>query len=181
WAQRMGDSVGGIVECRVLGVPIGIGEPFFDSVESVMSHAMFSIPGVKGIEFGSGFSGAAMGGSENNDPFAMRGDDVVLLKNDAGGILGGISNGQPIVFRLALKPTPSIARPQSTVNLQTGEDTIIRVEGRHDPCIVPRAVPAIEAAASVVIADLVNRWNCISDRVDRDSDRLLFSDRNQRF
>jgi chorismate synthase len=108
----------------------------------------------------------------------MRGDDVVLLKNDAGGILGGISNGQPIVFRLAFKPTPSIARPQSTVNLRTGEDTIIHVEGRHDPCIVPRALPAVEAAASVVIADLVNRCNYIPDSMHRDSDKVLFSDRN---
>ncbi len=161
--QRLGDSVGGIVECRVLDVPIGIGEPFFDSVESVMSHAMFSIPGVKGIEFGSGFLGAAMLGSENNDPFAMKGRKVVLLKNDAGGILGGISNGQPIVFRLAFKPTPSINRSQTTVNLKTNKETTIGIQGRHDPSIVPRALPAVEGLAALVIADLVIRASCVLD------------------
>ncbi len=155
--KRQGDSIGGIIECRILGVPVGVGEPLFGSIESVVSQAMFAIPGAKGIEFGAGFSSAASQGSQNNDPLAIQNGKVILLKNDAGGILGGISNGQPIVFRLAFKPTPSIAGPQSTVNLETGQNTEIRIKGRHDPCIVPRAVPVVECLAAVVIADLVMR------------------------
>jgi chorismate synthase len=156
-ARRAGDSVGGIIECRILGVPVGIGEPFFDSVESIMSHAMFAIPGIKAIEFGAGFSSAEMFGSDSNDPFGMKKGEVVLLKNDAGGILGGISNGQPIVFRVAVKPTPSIAKPQQTIDLESGETTVIRIRGRHDPCIAPRAVSVVEGVAAIAIADLVQR------------------------
>ncbi|MFX1483808.1 MAG: chorismate synthase [Promethearchaeota archaeon] len=156
-ARKDGDSVGGVVECRVLGVPVGYGEPLFDSVESVMSHAMFSIPGVKGIEFGSGFRGTELRGSENNDPIILRDKGIGWAKNDAGGILGGITNGAPIVFRVAIKPTSSISREQSTVNLDLMEETTLTVQGRHDPCIVPRAVPVIEGLAAVVMNDLVLR------------------------
>jgi chorismate synthase len=160
--KHEGDSTGGVIECRILGVPVGIGEPFFDSIESVMSHAMFSIPGAKGIEFGSGFSGSAKLGSENNDPLAVVDGKVEFLKNDAGGILGGITNGQPIVFKVAFKPTPSISRVQRTVDLEKMENSEIQIKGRHDPCIVPRAVPVVECLAAVVIADLVQRNASVS-------------------
>lgn len=156
-AKDDGDSVGGIIECRINGVPVGLGEPIFDSIESVMSHAMFSIPGVKGIEFGSGFSGSLKRGSENNDSPIIVNGAVQWSKNDAGGILGGISNGAPIVFRVAFKPTASIAKEQRTVNLEEMKETSIRIRGRHDPCIVPRAVPVIEGMAAVVLTDLFMR------------------------
>jgi chorismate synthase len=156
-AIREGDSVGGIIECRVLGVPVGIGEPLFDSVESVISQAMFSIPGAKGIEFGSGFKGASMRGSENNDPLIVRNSDVDWGKNDAGGILGGITNGTPVVFKVAFKPTPSISKEQQSVNLETMEETSLYVQGRHDPCIVPRAVPVVEGLTAVAFTDLMKR------------------------
>lgn len=156
-AKNDGDSVGGIIECRILGVPVGLGEPIFDSIESVIGHAMFSIPGVKGIEFGSGFRGSSKRGSENNDSPIIVNGAVQWAKNDAGGILGGISNGAPIVFRVAFKPTASIAKEQQTVNLEEMKETTIKIEGRHDPCIVPRAVPVIEGMAAVVLTDLFMR------------------------
>jgi chorismate synthase len=156
-AQAKGDSVGGIVECRVLGVPVGLGEPFFDSIESILSHAMFSIPGVKGIEFGSGFRSATMLGSENNDSPIILNGHVSWTKNDSGGILGGISNGAPVVFRVAIKPASSIAKVQQTIDLVKLENTLVHVKGRHDSCIVPRAVPVVEGLAAVVTADLVMR------------------------
>ena len=158
-AKQDQDSIGGVIECQILEVPVGIGEPFFDSVESMISHAMFSIPGVKGIEFGSGFRGATMRGSENNDAPTILDGKVSWLKNDSGGILGGISNGAPIVFRMAVKPTPSISKTQQTVNLERMEVTSLQVKGRHDPCIVPRAVPVIEGLAAIVVVDLVMRNN----------------------
>lgn len=151
------DSIGGVVECRVLGIPAGLGEPIFDSVESVISHVMFSIPGVKGIEFGSGFRGASMQGSENNDSPEIVDGEVVWSKNDAGGVLGGITNGAPIVFRVAFKPTPTISKEQRTVDIGKMEETVLHAKGRHDPCIVPRAVPVVEGLAAVVVADLVKR------------------------
>ena len=156
-AKQEGDSVGGIIECRVLGLPVGIGEPLFDSVESFISHAMFSIPGVKGVEFGSGFSGASMRGSENNDSPIVTEGEVDWSKNNAGGVLGGITNGAPVVFRVAFKPTPSISKEQQSVDLERMEETSLHVQGRHDPCIVPRAVPVVEGLTAVAFVDLLKR------------------------
>jgi len=156
-ASHDGDSVGGLVEGRVLGIPAGYGEPLFDSVESLLAHAMFSIPGVKGVEFGSGFRGASKRGSENNDPLILRDGKVAWSKNDAGGILAGITNGAPIVFQVAIKPTPSISKEQETVDLERLEQTSLTVKGRHDPCIAPRAVSAVEGLTAVAIADLLLR------------------------
>lgn len=156
-AKQEGDSVGGIIECRAFGLPVGIGEPIFDSVESLISHAMFSIPGVKGIEFGSGFKGASMRGSENNDSLILSKGKVDWKKNDAGGVLGGITNGAPVVFRVAFKPTPSISREQCTVDLETMEETTLYMQGRHDPCIVPRAVPVVESLTAIAFVDLMKR------------------------
>ncbi|MFX0045891.1 MAG: chorismate synthase [Candidatus Hermodarchaeota archaeon] len=154
-ARQEGDSVGGIVECRVLGISPGVGDPIFDSVESVIGHAMFSIPGAKGIEFGSGFRGASMRGSENNDPLVVVDGRPTWAKNDAGGVLGGITNGASVVFRVGFKPTPTISKVQKTVDLDRLEETTLQATGRHDPCIVPRAVPVVEGMAAVAIADLV--------------------------
>lgn len=153
-ARRELDSVGGIIEARILGVPAGVGEPFYDSVESVLSHLMFSIPAVKGVEFGSGFACAEMRGSQHNDPFIVKDGKVQTATNNAGGVLGGITNGMPIVFRVAIKPTASIARKQRSVNLKTMTEEEIEVKGRHDPCIVPRAVPVVENAAAMAMLDL---------------------------
>ena len=152
-AKAEGDSVGGIVECMVTGLPVGLGDPFFDSLESELSHMMFSIPAVKGIEFGIGFGAARLRGSENNDPFVVENGTVRTTTNHCGGILGGITNGMPLTFRAAFKPTPSIAKEQQSVNLNTLTPEILRVRGRHDPCIVPRAVPCIEAAAAIAVYD----------------------------
>lgn len=152
-AGSEGDSVGGILETIVTGLPAGIGEPWFDSVESELAHLMFAIPACKGIEFGAGFGFAAMHGSEANDPFTMRDGKIATATNKNGGINGGITNGMPIVFRAAFKPTPSIAREQQSVNLQTMVPEKMAVTGRHDPCIVPRAVPCVEAAAAIAVYD----------------------------
>ncbi len=153
-AAQEGDSLGGIVECRVEGVPAGLGAPFFDSVESLVSHAVFAIPGVRGIEFGDGFAAAGMRGSAHNDPI---GADGLPEKNGAGGVNGGITNGAPIVFRVAFKPTSSIARVQHTLNVRTGEMTDLRVGGRHDVCFALRTPVIVEAAAAIVLADLAGR------------------------
>ena len=171
-AKSEGDSVGGIVECVVEGVPAGIGEPMFDGIENSIARMVFGIPAVKGIEFGAGFAAAGMKGSENNDPFILRdanagaaGDsctaDADILQrmatatNNHGGSLGGMSSGMPIVFRAAFKPTPSIAKTQRSVDIRTGEEVTLEVKGRHDPCIVLRAVPVVEAAAAAAIYDLI--------------------------
>jgi chorismate synthase len=153
-ARRSGDSVGGIIETRITGCPVGLGEPFFDSVESVIAHHAFSVPAVKGIEFGAGFRAARMRGSAHNDPFAWDGTRVVTRTNHAGGILGGLATGMPIVFRVSVKPTSSIARPQTTVNLTTHREQEVVVTGRHDPCIVPRAVVVMESIGACAITDL---------------------------
>jgi chorismate synthase len=153
-ARRDGDSVGGIIETRVEGVPVGLGEPFFDSIESVIAHLAFSVPSVKAIEFGAGFSAARMRGSEHNDPFCWIGERVGTRTNHAGGILGGLANGMPLRFRAAIKPTSSIAREQETVDLATGAPARIRVGGRHDPCIAPRAVVVLESVTALALADL---------------------------
>ena len=154
-ARAEGDSVGGIVECVIRGVPGGLGSPMFDGVENRIAQLAFAIPAVKGIEFGSGFQAAEMRGSENNDPYTVEDGRVVTCTNHAGGILGGITTGMPVIFRVAVKPTPSIASPQQTVNLDTMQPEKLRITGRHDPCIVPRAVPVVEAVAAIAVADLI--------------------------
>ena len=142
-----GDSIGGVVECSVDGVPAGLGEPFFDSVESLISHAVFAIPGVRGLEFGDGFAASGMKGSEHNDCFPLK-------KNSAGGINGGITNGAPIVFRVAFKPTSSIRKQQQTINMKTGETISLVIPGRHDVCFALRTPVIVEAVAAIVLADL---------------------------
>ncbi|MDR0313944.1 MAG: chorismate synthase [Treponema sp.] len=154
-AKKDGDSVGGIVECCAVNLPAGIGEPIFDGIENRLAAILFGIPAVKGVEFGNGFAAAALRGSENNDAFCMNGDRVETRTNHHGGILGGISSGMPILFRVAFKPTPSIAKTQNSVILSRLEDTELAIEGRHDPCIVPRAVPCVEAASAVALYDLM--------------------------
>ena len=149
------DSVGGIIECVVNGMPPGIGDPIYDGLENRISLAVFGIPAVKGIEFGSGFEAARLRGSENNDAFYFDGRTVKTRTNNHGGILGGISSGMPIVFRVAVKPTPSIGKEQDSIRYDTGENVKMTVQGRHDPCIVPRAVPCVEAAAAMAIYDLM--------------------------
>ncbi len=155
-ARSGGDSVGGIIECAVIGLPHGLGEHMFDSVESAVANIVFGIPAVKGIEFGAGFAASEMLGSQNNDPFYVDNGKVKTRTNNAGGILGGMTSGMPLIFRAALKPTPSIAIEQDTVSLSRMENVKITVGGRHDPCIVPRAVPVFEAAAALAIMDLMN-------------------------
>ncbi len=155
-ARSNGDSVGGIIECAVIGLPTGLGEHMFDSVESSVSNIVFGIPAVKGIEFGAGFAAAEMLGSQNNDPFYTDGHHIYTQTNNAGGILGGMTTGMPLIFRTAFKPTPSIAKEQDTVSLSRMENVKITVGGRHDPCIVPRAVPVIEAAAALAVMDLIS-------------------------
>jgi len=152
-AKREGDSVGGVVECVALKVPVGVGEPIFDSLDADIAKMLFDVPAVKGVEFGAGFKAAQLRGSENNDAYAMRGGKIVTLTNNAGGVLGGLSSGMPIVVRVAIKPTPSISKEQRSVDLSKMEETLIQVRGRHDPCIVPKAVPVIESGVAVVLAD----------------------------
>lgn len=149
------DSVGGIVEAAAVNIPAGIGSPFFDSVESTLAHLLFSIPAVKGVEFGAGFGISAMLGSQANDAYRIEEGRVCTATNHNGGILGGITNGMPVVFRAAFKPTPSIAKPQKTVDMRTMTETTLEVQGRHDPCVVPRAVPVVEAVAAIAILDLL--------------------------
>lgn len=156
-----GDSVGGIVECIVTGVPTGLGEPVFDALDSDLAKALFSIPAVKGVEFGAGFKAARMLGSEHNDPIIIVDGEINLGKNDAGGIVGGISTGAPLVFRVSVKPSPSIALKQKTIDLRKKVETEIIVGGRHDPCIVPRAVPVVEAMTAIVLADHAIRYGMI--------------------
>lgn len=152
-ARDRGDSVGGVVECVADGLPAGIGGPLFDGLEGRIASAVFAIPGVKGIEFGAGFALAGMTGSEANDPFALQDGAVATLSNNCGGILGGISDGMPVSFRAVFKPTPSIALPQRSLSLSTLEAAELCVKGRHDPCIVLRAVPCVEAAAAIALLD----------------------------
>lgn len=147
------DSLGGIVETAVLGVPAGLGDPFFDSMESRLAQILFSIPAVKGVTFGSGEEFAAMTGSQANDPYTVADGKIRTLSNHNGGILGGITNGMPIIFKTVIKPTPSIARPQQSVNLETMQEETLEIVGRHDPCIIPRAIPVLEAAAMIAIYD----------------------------
>ena len=152
-AKASGDSVGGVIAAEVRGLPVGVGDPMFGGLENRIAQAVFGIPAVKGIEFGDGFAASERKGSENNDPYRMVDGKVKPVTNHAGGILGGLSTGEPITFRVAVKPTSSIAIEQDSVNLQTGENARLRVHGRHDPCIVPRAVPCVEAAAALAVYD----------------------------
>jgi len=151
-AASEGDSLGAVVECTVKGIPAGLGEPFWDSVESLVSHAVFSVPGVRGIEFGDGFAAAAMKGSEHNDPFGL---DGLPLKNGSGGVNGGITNGAPLCFRVAFKPTSSISRLQHTLNLKTGQMELLSIKGRHDVCFALRTPVVLEAVTMLVLADLL--------------------------
>lgn len=147
------DSVGGVVECVATGLPAGVGSPMFDGVENLLARALFGIPAVKGVEFGSGFRAASMRGSEHNDPYVPGARGPQPAKNDAGGILGGLTTGAPLRVAVAVKPTSSIGRPQRSVDITTGEAAELRVRGRHDPCIAPRAVPVVEAVCALVLMD----------------------------
>ena len=154
-AAGCGDSVGGVLESAVLGLPAGLGEPWFDTVEGLLSHALFSIPAVKGVEFGGGFALAEMKGSQANDPFRMENGRVITASNHNGGVNGGLTNGMPLIFRTAVKPTPSIGLPQSTVDLATGENVELTLTGRHDPCIVHRARVVQDSLTALVLLDLL--------------------------
>ena len=154
-AKADGDSVGGVIECRIENLPVGLGAPMFGGMENRLAQILFGIPAVKGLEFGSGFAGARLRGSENNDAFTVKDGKIVTETNHCGGILGGITNGMPVEFAVAIKPTPSIAKTQKSVNLSTMTETELSIHGRHDPCIVPRAVPCVEAAAAIAVLDAI--------------------------
>ena len=160
-AKEAGDSVGGIIESIALNVPVGLGEPVFDTLEGDLAKALFAIPAVKGVEFGSGSRATEKKGSENNDPFTIKDGKIVTLTNNAGGILGGISNGMPIVVRVAVKPTPSIAKSQETVDMKKMRSASLVIKGRHDACIVPRAVPVVESMVAVTLCDFAMRAGLI--------------------
>ena len=154
-ARVNGDSIGGVIECAAVGLPVGLGGNMFDTVESRLSAALFGVPAVKGVQFGAGFDFAEMLGSQANDGYEMRNGKVALLSNNNGGILGGMTSGAPIIFSVVLKPTPSVSVPQKSVNLQTMENETLIVKGRHDPCVVPRAVSVIEGITAVTLLDLM--------------------------
>jgi len=152
-ARAAGDSVGGVIECACIGVPPGLGDPMFDGMENRLARILFAIPAVKGVEFGDGFGAAVMTGSCHNDAYYIEENRIACATNHAGGILGGITNGMPILFRCAVKPTPSVARAQASVNMDALEAETLEITGRHDPCIAPRAVPVVEAAAAIALLD----------------------------
>jgi chorismate synthase len=160
-ARKEGDSLGGIIECIGLSVPAGVGEPLFAALDADVAKILLAVPAVKGVEFGAGFASVELKGSENNDAYLMKGGKVIASTNNAGGILGGLSSGMPIVVRVAIKPTSSIAKEQRTVNLSRMEDATIKVGGRHDPCVVPKAVPVVEAAVAITLADHMIRAGVI--------------------
>jgi len=166
-ARSDGDSLGGIVECTALNMPVGLGEPVFGALESDLSKALFAIPAVKGVEFGSGFEGSKRRGSENNDIYKVEDGKIVTITNNSGGILGGLSNGMPLLLRVAFKPASSIAKTQQTVDLANMEETEIVVAGRHDPCVVPRAPPVIEAIVSLILADHAIKYGLIPPVIKR--------------
>ena len=152
-AKKEGDSLGGLIECLALNVPTGVGEPLFDALDADIAKILLAVPAVKGVEFGAGFKAAELKGSENNDAYQMQNGKVVTLTNNSGGILGGMSSGMPIIVGVAVKPTSSIAKEQDTVDLRSMEDAKIKVSGRHDPCVVPKAVPVVEAAVAITLVD----------------------------
>ncbi len=152
-ARKKGDSLGGIIESITTNVPVGLGEPIFNSLESDLGKAMFSIPSVKGVEFGSGFEGSKLRGSENNDLYTIKKGKIMTKTNNSGGILGGISNGMPITMRVAFKPASSIAQKQDTIDIKTKKPAVLQVKGRHDPCVVPRAPPVVDSLVSLTLAD----------------------------
>ncbi|MDR0897758.1 MAG: chorismate synthase [Oscillospiraceae bacterium] len=154
-AKADGDSVGGVIACFATGMPAGLGDPMFDGVENRLARALFGVPAVRGVEFGAGFAAAEMRGSAHNDAYLPSGDGIRTATNRHGGILGGITTGMPIIVRAAIKPTPSIALPQMSISLSRGESEALAMQGRHDPCIVPRAVPCIESAVAVTLYDLL--------------------------
>lgn len=155
-ARLDGDSVGGVIECAAIGLPVGLGEHMFDGIEGRISQIIFGIPAIKGIEFGLGFDSAKILGSQNNDQFYTDGKNVRTLTNNAGGVIGGMSSGMPLIFKVALKPTPSIAKKQQSVSLSRMENVELEIGGRHDPCVVPRAVPVVEAACAIAIFDMLS-------------------------
>ena len=163
-ARSDGDSVGGMIECAVTGLPAGLGDPMFDGMESRIASIIYGIPAVKCVEFGAGKDVAFLRGSENNDAYALENGAVTTLTNHCGGILGGITNGMPLIFKTAIKPTPSISLPQQSISLTRCENITLQVQGRHDPCIVPRAVPVIEAAAAIAIFDAYLEWKATNRR-----------------
>ena len=154
-AREQGDSIGGILETAVIGLPCGLGEPWFDTVEGMLSHALFSIPAVKGVEFGAGFNFASMYGTKANDSFNISDGAVTTKTNNSGGINGGITNGMPIVFRTAFRPTPTISKPQNTIDMSKGENAVLEATGRHDPCIVHRARVVADSVTAIVLADML--------------------------
>lgn len=157
-AHKEGDSVGGVIECVALNLPAGIGSPLFDGIESTLARVIFGIPAVKGLEFGAGFAAATRRGSQNNDPYQVAAGSVIPSHNAAGGNLGGITTGAPLLFRVAIKPTPSISQAQDSVNLISGESATLKIHGRHDPCIAPRAVPVMEAVCGLAVLDSWLAW-----------------------
>jgi chorismate synthase len=160
-AKAAGDSVGGIVECTVLNLPVGVGEPIFDAIDAELAKLLFGIPAVKGVEFGAGFRAAETRGSENNDQYVISEGRVATLTNNSGGVLGGMSTGMPLLLRVAFKPASSIAKKQKTVNIAKMEETPLEVKGRHDPCVVPKAVPVVQGMVSIGLADLMIRGGMI--------------------
>lgn len=160
-AKAVGDSVGGIVECTVLSLPVGVGEPIFDAIDAELAKLLFGIPAVKGVEFGAGFRAAEIRGSENNDQYIIKEGKVVTLTNNSGGVLGGMSTGMPLLLRVAFKPASSIAKQQNTVNVAKMEESPIEVKGRHDPCVVPKAVPVVQGMVGIGVADLMIRGGMI--------------------
>src|SRR5213593_4739112 len=160
-AKAEGDSLGGIVECYVNNLPVGVGEPLFDSLDAELAKILFGIPAVKGVEFGAGFGASRLKGSENNDQYAVKEGRVLALTNNSGGVLGGMSTGMPLLLRAAFKPPSSIAKEQKTVNIAKMEESTLEVRGRHDPCVVPKAVPVVQAMVSIEIADLMIRGGMI--------------------
>ena len=166
-ARRESDSVGGGVECAASGIPAGWGGPMFEGMESRLSAALFGIPAVKGVEFGAGFAASGLSGSRNNDPFALEQGRVVTTSNHSGGILGGITDGMPLLLRAAFKPVPSIARPQRSVNLATGEEVTLTIPGRHDACVAQRAAPVVEAVTAAVVLDVALEYGGLNGHTER--------------